>query len=688
MANSRTSWILELVDKVTAPLKTITSNVTGAERSTAMMTAQVERLRKQSGNLQGTLLKLGAGVVSFGLLAQGSLQFEEGMARANTMAQLGSKGFEKLTNDIRGVADVIPIARDQITDGLYSAISAGVPDNNIISFIEDSSKAAIGANAELNTVIDTTATVVKAYGDSWDNAAKIQDKFAKTVQLGQLPSLDALANALPQVTSLASSLNVSQEELLGTFAAASGVMGSASEVGTQLNAVLSAMIKPTSEAAKMAKQLGVAFDANSIEKAGGLKNYIDELMPRIDAFSKQSGKTSQEIIGNLFGSQEAIKLVIGLGGELAEDWQSATAQIGNSTGTVQTQFDIMSGTTNMKMQILKNQFANTMDGIVDAVAPVLNVLLIVTSAVFGFFKTFMDNNPVLSKAIIMAGVLTFGIIAVITAMRLLVVQTKLAAKENWNFIKSTVVKILNFVKETIRLATVISLYAAYYTGLAIATAAQWLFNIALSANPIGLVVLGIAALIAIIAVAVTYWDEITGAVMRFGSWLVNLVDSIFPGFKEGIKNAFKAAYDWVMSFWEGIKGVFNSIGKFLGLVSDTDATIQVQTEGMDEFDLAQQMEVEANRQNDKSGVNAPLQDLFFKPTNTGDNKNNSGVNLPNATGSATAGGSGKTVTINFDLKNTFNVSGDGDFSRNMDKYIDVFIGKINDQLKDAVIATT
>lgn len=83
----------------------------------------------------------------------------------------------------------------------------------------------------------------------------------------------------------------------------------------------------------------------------------------------------------------------------------------------------------------------------------------------------------------------------------------------------------------------------------IATAAQWLWNAALTANPIGLIVVGIAALIALVAVAIKYWDE----------WGATLM--IFMGPVGRIIAAFKSIYD----HWDSIKKAFQTDGILGGL---------------------------------------------------------------------------------------------------------------------------
>jgi phage-related minor tail protein len=83
----------------------------------------------------------------------------------------------------------------------------------------------------------------------------------------------------------------------------------------------------------------------------------------------------------------------------------------------------------------------------------------------------------------------------------------------------------------------------------IAAAAQWLWNTAMSMNPVGLIVIGISALIAIIVLAINKWDE----------WGAAL--SLFLGPVGMVISAFKSLYD----HWESIKSAFQTDGIIGGL---------------------------------------------------------------------------------------------------------------------------
>ena len=83
----------------------------------------------------------------------------------------------------------------------------------------------------------------------------------------------------------------------------------------------------------------------------------------------------------------------------------------------------------------------------------------------------------------------------------------------------------------------------------IVTAAQWLWNAAMTANPIGLIVVGIGLLIGLIVLAINKWDEWGAAI------------TLFLGPIGTVIGMFKSLYD----HWESIKKAFADGGILAGL---------------------------------------------------------------------------------------------------------------------------
>ena len=296
-------------------------------------------------------------------------EFNKAMREANTMAGKDAAGFKKLKGQVAELSKEIPIARDQLANGLYQTISNGVPENNWLSFLEASARSAVGGLADINKVVGVTSTLIKNYGLEWSAAADIQDKIQLTAKNG-VTSFEQLADALPRVAGNAATLGVSINELMATFATLTGVSGNTAEVSTQLAAIFTALVKPSSEATKMAAEMGIQFDAAAVKAAGGFQKFLTQLDSDVKAFAQSSGVLEQEVYSRLFGSAEALRALVPLQGELASKFSANISTMVNSAGTMDKAFQEMGSTGEAEAQKLQNKWASVIDTIAGFTAPV------------------------------------------------------------------------------------------------------------------------------------------------------------------------------------------------------------------------------------------------------------------------------------------------------------------------------
>lgn len=216
---------------------------------------------------------------------------------------------------------------------------------------------------------------------------------------------------------------------------------------------------------------------------------------------------------------------------------------------------------------------------------------------------------------------------------------------------------------------------SYVVGLVSATAAQMGLNIAMNANPIGAIVIGIGLAIGAIVLLVKYWDNIKNAIISFTTWvwnhspfkfIIDLVDIIFPDFKAKVSEVFEYVKGLVLGFWNKIKEVWGNIKKFFGFGNDLKAEIKVK------YDKDRNIIPPTNEPN-------PFGGLKVEPTRSLPKSSDMGVT---GTGGS---GSGKSITMNLDIKNYFNITG-GHLKGNIDEFADKIVGKINDKLRDAAIS--
>ena len=381
MAGKSTISITFKLDGDGKGFKDLSQNADGLKQTMTAAIVEADKLKSSLINWSQGVQALGAVSNAVGQL-NGTLQditadsraFGAAMRVANTMAGKNAEGFAKLKNQVAELAKNVPVARDELANGLYQVVSNGVPENNWLNFLNKSAKASVGGVADLGEVVKVTSTVIKNYGLAWDAAESVQDKIQLTAKNG-VTSFEQLAQALPRVTANASTLGVSVDELLASFATLTGVSGNTNEVATQMAAIFTALVKPSSEATEMAEKMGIEFNAASIKASGGLRNFLTQLDASVKEYAAANGVLEQEVYAKLFGSAESLRALIPLTNQLAEKFSENVDAMANSAGTINAAYNETSSTGSATTQMLKNQLGAITDvvtGFVGGAMPILN----------------------------------------------------------------------------------------------------------------------------------------------------------------------------------------------------------------------------------------------------------------------------------------------------------------------------
>lgn len=381
MAGKSTISITFKLDGDGKGFKDLSQNADGLKQAMTAAIVEADKLKSSLINWSQGVQALGAVSNAVGQL-NGTLQditadsraFGAAMRVANTMAGKNAEGFAKLKNQVAELAKNVPVARDELANGLYQVVSNSVPENNWLNFLNKSAKASVGGVADLGGVVKVTSTVIKNYGLAWDAAESVQDKIQLTAKNG-VTSFEQLAQALPRVTANASTLGVSVDELLASFATLTGVSGNTNEVATQMAAIFTALVKPSSEATEMAEKMGIEFNAASIKAAGGLRNFLTQLDASIKEYAAANGVLEQEVYAKLFGSAESLRALTPLTNQLAEKFSENVDAMANSAGTINAAYNEMSSTGSATTQMLKNQLGAITDvvaGFVGGAMPILS----------------------------------------------------------------------------------------------------------------------------------------------------------------------------------------------------------------------------------------------------------------------------------------------------------------------------
>lgn len=152
-----------------------------------------------------------------------------------------------------------------------------------------------------------------------------------------------------------------------------------------------------------------------------------------------------------------------------------------------------------------------------------------------------------------------------------------AATSTWGFVRAMFASSMSLLRAGVQYAlTGAMIIGTFITSVVSATAAQLGLNIAMSANPIGLIVVGIAAAVGAVVLLVKHWDTIKTTLINFGKWiwqhhpfkwLIDVTDKIFPGFKKQMEDL----WTWVKSKFEALVGWLKDAYSFIKKLFDTGA---------------------------------------------------------------------------------------------------------------------
>lgn len=458
-----------------------------------------------------------------------SRSFSAAMNAANTMAGKSGEDFARLKGQVAELSKSIPVVRDELANGLYQVISNGVPEDNWIAFLQKSAKASVGGIADLGETVKVTSTIIKNYGLSWDKAGDVQDKIQLTAKNG-VTSFEQLAQALPRVTANASTLGVSVDELLASFATLTGVSGNTNEVATQMAAIFTALVKPSSEATEMAEKMGIEFNAASIKAAGGLRNFLTDLDKNVKAYASKSGMLEQEIYGKLFGSAESLRALGPLTGQLAAKFNENVEAMKGSAGTIDDAFSIMSSSGAASLQILKNKFAEVGDAIASTMGGIMPVLNI----------TAQIGNTVIAVSAMVSGLKNLAKIQAIVKVRTMAMN---AASLVWN-------------ATSVRMNALVQVMTASFRGAAVsATTLKLAIQGLLISTGVGVAIVALTEVIAAFtsksADAQTQAEDTAESMKGFG----DAADDIKTAYDSALKNTYAdlmAKYEKLKAGWRAL----------------------------------------------------------------------------------------------------------------------------------------
>ena len=561
--------VISMVDRISGPMRRAGNSAKGfsAKMQTQFLGVNrtVDSINRKINRVGGRAARVGMAAlgVGAGLVTRQFIQFDDAIFAASAKfkglditTKAGMATMEQLRKTARKVGEETRFNAVQAAQGLDFLALAGFDATQAMAALPQVTKLATVANIDLATATDIASDSLGAFNlmteDSTQlqkNLTRVNDVFAKTTATSNtnLEMLfESVKKGAPTFTSAGQSIE-SFSALVGVMANA-GVKGS--ESGTQLRNMMLRLAAPTGQAANLLNQLGVQVK----DSQGNFRDVID-ILADFESGTKNMGTAQKTAtLSTIFGARSVtgMNLLLAQGSDKLKEYRDTLLKSG---GAAKKMAAVIEQSAGNKLRALGSAATELGFKILDAFA--------------GEGKKGIDT---LTK-----GVREFDVKPIVSTLKVLFA------------IISTVFTILQ---------PFLPLIFAIIIAIKAWTLVQSILNIVMLANPIGLIILAITALVAAIVGVVMHWEQLKQSMLdtTLGQGLLMVI------------NAISEALDNITAKIKGVTQLFaGDIGGFLKTMATTtdvggEAARELLAKGAGGFASPRSSEIITERTNTTKGT--------------------------------------------------------------------------------------
>lgn len=483
----------------------------------------------------------------------------------------GSESFEMLEKAAKDAGATTQFSASQSAEALNFLALAGYDAEKAVKTLPTVLNLAAAGGMELGEASDMVTDAMSALGDKAGTAESFVDKLAKTSQKSNT-SVAQLGQAILTVGGTAKVLSGGVDEMntvLGILAD-NGIKGA--EGGTALRNMILSLTAPTDTAADAIKSLGL----NVLDANGNMRPLNDIFNDLNGTLSTMTQGEQTQVLNKIFNKVD-LKSVNALLANSGERFDELSGYIANCDGAAADMAETMNDNLQGKMTILGSsleglgiQIYERLEGPLKTAADTAieslgNIAESLSSGDLGgsIDKLAEAFGNMITK--IAEGVETW-LPRIITALTWLL--------ENSNTIATGIIAIgtaMLTLKVANAITAVVNAFKAWKLANEGVTAAQWLLNAAMSANPIGLIIAAVAGLVAGLIylwntnegfrnACISAWNAIKDVAISVWGGICDFFTETIPNAWNSLVSWFEGIPAWFKSVWDSVLAVFQEWG--------------------------------------------------------------------------------------------------------------------------------
>lgn len=333
-----------------------------------------ERAGVNIDQVKGQFVALGLAVTAFvGSTTKAYMDYEAKLVMARNLMDENVMSYKELGDGVMNLANKYGIAAKEMAGAAEMALSSNVQTADSIKFLNDASKFAIATGTDMITTTDLATSIMNSYGLSMEEVAKMYDELILTQKLAKV-SWESYNKEIGNLAALGSTVGVSIEEINAALVVQTRKGIDSATALTNLKGIISSIASPSSQAATAAKELGISFNASTLQSKGFAK-VMDQITDKT--------KGNNEAMATLFGNIRAwtgAQVIASNGGK---EFKQVLDELQGSTGMLDNSFENVTETTGFKFKKALESVKNAAVDIGETLSPLIEVIAKVIETIAG-----------------------------------------------------------------------------------------------------------------------------------------------------------------------------------------------------------------------------------------------------------------------------------------------------------------